>query len=77
VLGKPSQIALDACCKRLAVEAQDVMVIGDDLRLEPPMAKAGGAFSILVRTGLGMQASDAGSADWTIEGLGEISRLLD
>lgn len=51
VLGKPSAHALATICRTLGVSAEQVLVIGDDIRLESSMARAGGALAALVLTG--------------------------
>jgi NagD protein len=51
-LGKPSPDALREICSVLAVEPQRTLVVGDDLTLEIAMARAEGARTALVLTGI-------------------------
>lgn len=52
VVGKPSAAAMAVVEQRLGVPAQRILVAGDDLTLEVRMARAAGAVSVLVTTGL-------------------------
>lgn len=51
VTGKPSQHAMRFVADRLGVPAANVVVIGDDPKVETEMARAGGAMGIGVTTG--------------------------
>jgi len=51
-LGKPAPEAMRIACRRLGVRPADVAVIGDDPKLEIPMALKGGALAIGVTTGV-------------------------
>ncbi|MFM5950652.1 MAG: HAD-IIA family hydrolase [Novosphingobium sp.] len=51
VTGKPSLHALDFVAARLGVARSEVVVIGDDPRVEIEMARAGGAIGVGVTTG--------------------------
>lgn len=51
VTGKPSLHALQVVAEKLGVEPGEVMVIGDDPRVETEMARLGGAIGIGVTTG--------------------------
>lgn len=51
VTGKPSLHALDFVATRLDVPREQVVVVGDDPRVEIEMARAGGALGIGVTTG--------------------------
>lgn len=51
VVGKPSPLVLQATAHLLQQEASDLVVVGDDLRLEIRMAREAGARSVLVLTG--------------------------
>jgi NagD protein len=53
VVGKPSLSALRTAARRLGVEPSELAVVGDDPELEVPMAHAGGAFAVVVHTGIG------------------------
>lgn len=65
VLGKPSPHALAAICRTLGVPVEQVLVIGDDVRLESSMARAGGAVAGLVLTGTTSERDLAAApAEW-------------
>jgi len=51
VTGKPSLHALEVVAAKLGVAAPEVMVVGDDPRVEIEMAHLGGAVGIGVTTG--------------------------
>jgi NagD protein len=51
VVGKPSRLVLDISARLLSVAAEDLVVVGDDVRLEIRMARQAGAFSVLVLSG--------------------------
>ena len=51
IAGKPSASAMTMIARSLAVEPDQVLVVGDDLALESTMAIAAGAASVLVTTG--------------------------
>lgn len=53
VMGKPSRHVLNAAARSMGVRVAEVAVVGDDPRLEVPMALRGGAMAIAVETGLG------------------------
>lgn len=82
VLGKPSEHALATICRTLAVEAARVLVIGDDIRLESSMARAGGALAGLVLTGTTTEgdlpsAPDAWQPDLVVGDLFELVAHLE
>lgn len=51
VTGKPSLHALDFIARQLGVDRSEVVVVGDDPRVEIEMANAGGALGVGVTTG--------------------------
>ena len=53
VLGKPSLEALRCAARRLGVQLKNMAVVGDDPKLEVPMAHKGKSMSIYVHTGTG------------------------
>ena len=53
VLGKPSMEALRYAARRLGVQMKNMAVVGDDPKLEVPMAHKGKSLSIYVHTGTG------------------------
>ncbi len=54
-LGKPAPEAMRVAARRLGVAAKDVVVIGDDPKLEIPMALRAGATAIGVMSGVAKQ----------------------
>ena len=52
-VGKPSLDALRCAGRRLGVRLKDLAVVGDDPKMEVPMAHRGGALAIAVYSGLG------------------------
>ncbi|HEX3803352.1 MAG TPA: HAD hydrolase-like protein [Solirubrobacteraceae bacterium] len=52
VVGKPSRAAVDALRRRLGVPTKDIVVIGDDARMDIALGKLGGSQTILVRSGI-------------------------
>jgi HAD superfamily hydrolase (TIGR01450 family) len=58
-LGKPSPEALREMCAALGVEESRTLVVGDDASLEIAMARAAGARTALVLTGISRHGGDA------------------
>lgn len=80
VTGKPSLHAMQFVAAKLGIDAQDVVVVGDDPRVETEMARAGGAMGIGVTTGTTSAAEWAAQAPErrphrVIDGLGELKGL--
>lgn len=81
VLGKPSDFAMAGITERLGTEVSETLVVGDDLYLEASMARASGALSCLVTTGMN-SAADAAAAtpdrspDFVVDSLHELRALL-
>jgi 4-nitrophenyl phosphatase len=61
VTGKPSLHALAVVAAKLGIRAHEVMVVGDDPRVEIEMAHLGGALGVGVTTGT------TGIADWAAQ----------
>jgi NagD protein len=59
IVGKPSLPALQAAARHLALEADELAVVGDDPELEVPMAHLGSALAVAVHTGIGHAQSFA------------------
>lgn len=51
LVGKPSALAFDAIARFTGAQAENILIIGDDLRMEAGMAVAHGAIGGLVTTG--------------------------
>lgn len=52
VVGKPSRAAVAELTRRLGVPAGEIVVIGDDARMDIALGKLGGSRTILVRSGI-------------------------
>jgi len=77
VLGKPSGHAMATIARTLRVAPEHVLVIGDDIRLEARMARAGGALGALVLTGTTTEADlasapEASMPDFVVDALGDL-----
>jgi NagD protein len=66
VVGKPSEVAVEATIERLGVPSEQQAVIGDDLDMDIALGHLGGSRTILVRSGM------SGSLD--LEGVPEQKR---
>ncbi|SDN99291.1 NagD protein [Klenkia soli] len=81
VLGKPSDTAMLVAARRLGVAPADVLVAGDDLRLEVSMARRAGGVGVLVTTGVhgrvpvGEIAADQ-MPDLVVDALSELSARM-
>jgi HAD superfamily hydrolase (TIGR01450 family) len=52
VVGKPSEVAVEATSERLGVPSEQHAVIGDDLNMDIALGHLGGSKTILVRSGM-------------------------
>jgi HAD superfamily hydrolase (TIGR01450 family) len=52
VVGKPSEVAVEATSERLGVPSEQHVVIGDDLDMDIALGHLGGSRTILVRSGI-------------------------
>jgi HAD superfamily hydrolase (TIGR01450 family) len=52
VVGKPSEVAVEATSERLGVPSEQHAVIGDDLEMDIALGHLGGSRTILVRSGM-------------------------
>jgi len=52
VVGKPSRAAVHEVSTRLGVPSADLLVTGDDVRMDIGLGRLGGARTVLVRTGI-------------------------
>jgi NagD protein len=79
VVGKPSHAALAELTRRLGVPASELVVIGDDARMDVALGNLGGARTILVRSGISGNV-DVGAlpaAHRPDVAIGAIAELLD
>jgi HAD superfamily hydrolase (TIGR01450 family) len=80
VLGKPALHALRVAAARIGIESDALAVVGDDPKLEVPMAHRGRALAIAVHTGIGSAESfatlgRAGRPHLSVRDLAELARL--
>ena len=66
MVGKPSEVAVEATRERLGVPSEQHAVIGDDLDMDIALGHLGGSRTILVRSGM------SGSLD--LDGVPEAKR---
>ena len=81
VVGKPSPLVLEACARLLEVGAEELVVVGDDLRLEIRMARQCAAQSVLVLSGSSTAADlvevpDAERPDLVVPDVGGLLEFL-
>jgi HAD superfamily hydrolase (TIGR01450 family) len=81
VVGKPSPLVLQACAQRLNAAPSELVVIGDDVRLEIRMAREAGACAVLVRTGTSREEDvaairEAARPDVVLPSVAELADLL-
>lgn len=79
LVGKPSEIMLEAALERLGHAAEDCLLIGDRLETDIAMGERAGMTTVLVRTGVTDDRALAASEhepDHVIESLGEIEGVL-
>ena len=66
ILGKPSQHSMNVVSRVLGTPKEEILVIGDDIKLESTMARNGGALAGLVLTGTSSR-EDAENADPSVQ----------
>lgn len=81
ILGKPSKEAFDAICTRTEAEPEQVLVAGDDLRMEAGMARQHGAVGVIMTTGTSSRVDAANATadrapDLILDSLEELADLL-
>jgi len=79
ILGKPSDVALDAALDRLGVSATECLIIGDRLDTDLRMGARAGMTTALVLSGVSDRAAVAESnidPDYVIDSLGEIGTVI-
>lgn len=82
IVGKPSATAMGVIGRRLGVEPDRLLVVGDDLSLEIRMARDAGAVAVLTTTGThaARDAADAAASeqpDLVVAGLIDLVRLWE
>lgn len=79
ILGKPSPVALELALDRLAVPAEECLVVGDRPGTDLAMGDRAGMTTVLVLTGVTDREDLADSAitpDYVIDGLADIGEVL-
>jgi len=79
VVGKPSHAAVAELTRRLGVPAPQIVVIGDDVRMDIALGKLGGSPTILVRSGIsgGVEIDGLPAAQRPDVAIDAISELLE
>lgn len=77
VVGKPSEVAVEAASKRLGAPSAELAVIGDDIDMDIALGRLGGSRTILVRSGMSgsldlEQVPQARRPDAVIDGVEEM-----
>src|SRR5262249_47695478 len=81
VVGKPSPLVLEVSARLLGAPVKDLVVVGDDVRLEVRMAREAGAFAVLVLTGTSSRAdaeqvAEGQRPDLVVEVVGDVLHHL-
>ncbi|MDQ2071809.1 HAD-IIA family hydrolase [Haloarcula sp. NS06] len=79
ILGKPSEIAVQAALERLDCAPAECVIVGDRLETDIAMGERNGMTTVLVRTGVSNEKSLERSAvtpDYVIDSLGDIEEVL-
>ncbi|EMA10153.1 Haloacid Dehalogenase Superfamily Class (subfamily) IIA [Haloarcula vallismortis] len=79
ILGKPSEIAVQAALERLNCAPADCLIVGDRLETDIAMGERNGMTTVLVRTGVSNERSLEQSAvtpDYVIDSLADIDEVL-
>jgi HAD superfamily hydrolase (TIGR01450 family) len=71
VVGKPSRAAVQELEARLGIPASELLVTGDDVRMDIGLGRLGGSTTVLVRTGITGDAAVAGP-DHVIDSVAEL-----
>lgn len=81
ILGKPSQHSMNVVSRVLGTPKENILVIGDDIKLESAMARTAGAVAGLVTTGTSSRAdAEAAEADikpdFVVDSMTELNQLF-
>lgn len=80
VMGKPSQVTIDAATRRLGVDPADCLLIGDRLETDIEMGVRAGMTTVLVLSGV-TSKEDLGDADVTpefvLDSLGSVEEIFE
>lgn len=81
ILGKPSQHSMNVVSRVLGTPKENILVIGDDIKLESAMARKAGAVAGLVTTGTSSRAdAEAAEADikpdFVVDSMTELNQLF-
>jgi NagD protein len=82
VVGKPSRAALLAIADRLGTPTKEIVVIGDDVRMDIALGRLGGARTVLVRSGMSgridlQSLPERFRPDAAVEGVADLLDRLD
>ena len=81
VVGKPSRAAVRELCERLGVPSEELLVTGDDVRMDVGLGRLGGSRTVLVRSGISggldpARLPERARPDAVIDGVEELLRWL-
>ena len=80
VVGKPQPLIMRMALQRLALDAADVLVVGDNLATDVPAGLNAGMRTVLILTGIS-QPGDVADADirptWTVTSYGQLQALIE
>jgi NagD protein len=78
IVGKPSPLVLQTAALQLNTTPSELIVVGDDLRLEIRMARQAGAYGVLVLTGSSRQddVAEALQPDLVLDVVGDLLPYL-
>ncbi|RQG91721.1 HAD-IIA family hydrolase [Natrarchaeobius halalkaliphilus] len=80
ILGKPSSIAASAAKRRLEIDAEDTLVVGDRLDTDIALGEQAGMTTALVLTGVTDRSAVASSPvkpDYVLDSLADVERILE
>jgi ribonucleotide monophosphatase NagD (HAD superfamily) len=76
VVGKPSRAAVREIAQRLALDPRRVAFIGDDVAMDVALGRLAGGQTVLVRSGIGGGDGDASRADFVVDGVGDLLKMI-
>jgi ribonucleotide monophosphatase NagD (HAD superfamily) len=80
-VGKPSRAAVQELRDRLGVPSEDLLVTGDDVRMDVGLGLLGGSRTVLVRSGISgdldiSRLPESRRPDAVVDGVGELLAWL-
>jgi HAD superfamily hydrolase (TIGR01450 family) len=76
ILGKPSRAFFDLALRRLGVEPQEAVMIGDNVETDIKGGKAAGLFSILITASNVTPCADVSQADLVVRDLADLAQYF-